>query len=132
MSNRKTTAVLEAKGSFKKNPQLKRVDPKTSDEIGRPPIYFSETEATIWNELIATSPKGVLKNSDRTTLEIATTLLNDFRQDRASFNTSRLNALQKALASLGRTPVDRGRIAPPEPESDPNDPWAKLIRKNGA
>ena len=85
----------------------------------------------IWHELIATSPKGVLKNSDRTTLEIATTLLNDFRQDRASFNTSRLNALQKALASLGRTPVDRGRIAAPEPEKDPNDPWAKLIRDYG-
>ena len=131
MSNRKTTAVLEAKGSFKKNPQLKREDAKTSDEIGQPPIYFGETEAAIWNELIATSPKGVLKNSDRTTLEIATTLLNDFRQDRASFNTSRLNALQKALASLGRTPVDRGRIAAPEPENDPNDPWAKLIRDYG-
>lgn len=131
MSNRKTTAVLEAKGSFKKNPQLKREDAKTSDEIGQPPIYFSETEAAIWNELIATSPKGVLKNSDRTTLEIATTLLNDFRQDRASFNTSRLNALQKALASLGRTPVDRGRIAAPEPAKDPNNPWAKLIRDYG-
>ena len=131
MSNRKTTAVLEAKGSFKKNPQLKREDAKTSDEIGQPPIYFSDAEAAIWHELIATSPKGVLKNSDRTTLEIATTLLNDFRQDRASFNTSRLNALQKALASLGRTPVDRGRIAAPEPEKDPNDPWAKLIRDHG-
>lgn len=131
MSNRKTTAVLEAKGSFKKNPQLKREDAKTSDEIGQPPIYFSETEAAIWNELIATSPKGVLKNSDRTTLEIATTLLNDFRQDRPSFNTSRLNALQKALASLGRTPVDRGRIAAPEPVKDPNNPWAKLIRDYG-
>ena len=85
----------------------------------------------IWNELIVTSPKGVLKNSDRTALEIASTLLTDYRQDRASFNTARLNALQKALASLGRTPVDRGRIAAPEPEKDPNDPWAKLIRDYG-
>ena len=131
MSNRKTTAVLEAKGSFKKNPQLKRVDAKTSDEIGQPPIYFTETEAAVWHELIDTSPKGVLKNSDRTALEIASTLLTDYRQDRASFNTARLNALQKALASLGRTPVDRGRIAAPEPETDPNDPWARLIRDYG-
>jgi hypothetical protein len=129
MSYRKTTAVLEAKGSFKKNPQLKRVDPKTTDEIGEPPAYFSETESTVWHELIATSPKGVLKNSDRTALEIASTLLTDYRKDRESFNTARLNALQKALASLGRTPVDRGRIAAPEPDLDENNPWAELIRK---
>lgn len=131
MSNRKTTAVLEAKGSFKKNPQLKRFDPKTSDEIGQPPIYFSETEAAVWHELIETSPKGVLKNSDRTALEIASTLLTDYRQDRASFNTARLNALQKALASLGRTPVDRGRIAAPEPEMDEDNPWAEMLRDHG-
>jgi hypothetical protein len=131
MSYRKTTAVLEAKGSFKKNPQLKRVDPKTTDEIGEPPAYFSETEAAVWHELIATSPKGVLKNSDRTALEIASTLLTDYRKDRESFNTARLNTLQKALASLGRTPVDRGRIAAPEPEMDEDNPWAQLIRDYG-
>jgi hypothetical protein len=129
MSYRKTTAVLEAKGSFKKNPQLKRVDPKTTDEIGEPPAYFTETESSVWHELIATSPKGVLKNSDRTALEIASTLLTDYRKDRESFNTARLNALQKALASLGRTPVDRGRIAAPEPDLDEDNPWAELIRK---
>ncbi len=131
MANRKTTAVLEAKGSFKKNPQLKRVDPKTTDEIGPPPVYFSDLEASVWHELITTSPEGVLKNSDRTALEIASTLLTDYRQDRASFNTARLNALQKALASLGRTPVDRGRIAAPEPGLAEDNPWAKLIRDHG-
>lgn len=131
MSYRKTTAVLEAKGSFKKNPKLKRVDPKTTDEIGEPPAYFSETEAAVWHELIATSPKGVLKNSDRTALEIASTLLTDYRKDRESFNTARLNTLQKALASLGRTPVDRGRIAAPEPDLDEDNPWAQLLREHG-
>lgn len=131
MSYRKTTAVLEAKGSFKKNPKLKRVDPKTTDEIGEPPAYFSETEAAVWHELIATSPKGVLKNSDRTALEIASTLLTDYRKDRESFNTARLNTLQKALASLGRTPVDRGRIAAPEPDLDEDNPWAQLLRDHG-
>jgi hypothetical protein len=70
----------------------------------------------------------VLKNSDRAALEIASTLLADYRKDRASFNTARLGALQKALASLGRTPVDRGRVAAPDPkkEFDPNDPWEEL------
>ncbi len=127
MSYRKTTAVLEAKGSFKKNPHLKRVDPKTTDEIGEPPAYFSEIESAVWHELIATSPKGVLKNSDRSILEIASALLSDFRKDRKSFNNGRISSLQKILAALGRTPVDRVRIAAPEIGVDTNDPWSKLI-----
>lgn len=128
MSNRKSTAIIEATGGFKKNPQRKRIDPPASDEIGPPPDYFSEYEKAIWRELVSTSPKGVLKNSDRTALEVSSALLADFRIDRASFSPARLTALQKALASLGRTPVDRGRLAPPEPEIDPNDPWVKLLK----
>ena len=131
MSNRKSTAVLEAKGSFKKNPQLKRIDPPVSDEIGGPPSYFDENECNVWHELLETSPKGVLKSSDRTALEIASTLLSDYRKDRKSFNNARINSLQKALASLGRTPVDRSRLAAPEPVIEPNDPWAELIRDYG-
>ena len=59
------------------------------------------------------------------------TAVQDYRKDRSSFNPARLTALQKALASLGRTPVDRSRLAAPEPVVDPNDPWAKLIRDYG-
>lgn len=128
MANRKATAVIEANGGFKKNPQRKRIDPHASDQIGPPPGYFSEYEQAIWNELVSTSPKGVLKNSDHSILEIASTLMADYRKDRASFSPARLAALQKALASLGRTPVDRGRLAAPEPEIDPNDPWVKLLK----
>jgi hypothetical protein len=90
-------------------------------------LYFAENEQVIWQELISTSPQGVLKASDRSALEIASTLLADYRKDRASFNPARLTALQKALASLGRTPVDRSRLAAPEPVLDPNDPWARLV-----
>lgn len=131
MANRKATAVIEASGGFKKNPQRKRVDPPCTGEVGAPPDYFAENEKVVWQELIGTSPQGVLKASDRSALEIASTLLADYRKDRASFNPARLTALQKALASLGRTPVDRSRLAAPEPVKDPNDPWAKLIRDYG-
>ena len=124
MSNRKSTTVIEATGGFKKNPQRRRIDPPVSDEIGLPPDYFSEYEKAIWHELVSTSPKGVLKNSDRSALEIASTLLADYRKDRASFSPARLAALQKALASLGRTPVDRGRLVAPEPEPNPDNPFA--------
>ena len=124
MANRKATAVIESSGGFKKNPQRKRVDPPCSNDVGPPPDYFLEYERAIWHELINTSPKGVLKISDRTALEVASALLADFRIDRASFNPARLTALQKSLASLGRTPVDRGRLVAPEPENVLENPFA--------
>jgi hypothetical protein len=126
MANRKATAVLEATGSFAKNPQRRRVDPIASSEIQPPPSYFDESESAVWYELIESSPIGVLKNSDHSALEIASTLLSDYRKDRAGFNTARLNALQKALSCLGRTPVDRGRIVATETPPTQNDPWAEL------
>ena len=129
MANRKATAVIEAAGGFKKNPQRKRIDPPISDEIGAAPDYFSEFEQAIWLELVSTSPKGVLKNSDRSALEIASTLMADYRKDRASFSPARLAALQKALASLGRTPVDRGRLVAPEPDLGADNPFAMFTVK---
>ena len=89
MANRKATAVIEANGGFKKNPQRRRVDPLCAGEVGEPPAYFAENEQVIWQELISTSPQGVLKASDRSALEIASTLLADYRKDRASFNPAR-------------------------------------------
>ena len=126
MPNYKATAVLEASGSFDKNPQRRRVDPVAGNEIGPPPPYFDAEECAVWEELIATSPQGVLKNSDRSALEIASTLMSDFRKDRKSFSSSRMSSLQKSLSSLGRTPVDRGRLVAPEFIPAPNDPWAEL------
>ena len=124
MANRKATAVIEAAGGFKKNPQRKRTDPPCSNEVGLPPDYFSEYERAVWQELMSTSPKGILKISDRTALEVASALLADFRLDRTSFSPARLTALQKALASLGRTPVDRSRLSAPEPETEADNPFA--------
>ena len=126
MANYKSTAVLEATGSFDKNPQRRRSEPMASDEMGPPPTYFDEDECAVWLELVETSPKGVLKNSDRSALEIATALLSDFRKDRKNFSTAKMTSLQKSLASLGRTPVDRGRLQAPEFTPPPNDPWAEL------
>lgn len=126
MAYHKATAVLEASGSFDKNPQRRRVDPVASNEIDPPPSYFDESERAVWFELIASSPIGVLKNSDHSALEIASTLLSDFRKDRKSFSSSRMSSLQKALSSLGRTPIDRGRIVASEIPPAQNDPWAEL------
>ena len=127
MANRKTTKVIAMNGGFKTNPSRIRVDPPSAGEIGNPPEHLADDEQLVWKELVATSPEGVLQASDRVAVELAATLLSDYRKDRDSFNAGRLGVLQKALASIGRTPVDRSRMAAPVDPLDPNDPWAKFV-----
>lgn len=129
MANRKATAVIAAQGGFKTNPNRKREDPPSAGDIGNPPEYLAEDEKAVWRELVASSPHGVLQASDSVAVELAATLLADYRKDRASFNSGRLSVLQKALSAIGRTPVDRGRVAAPIQPPDPNDPWAKFARR---
>ena len=126
MANHKTTNVIAARGGFKTNPNRKRVDPPSAGTLGDPPEYLQDDEKSVWHELVATSPQGVLQASDAVAVELAATLLSDYRKDRVSFNSGRLGVLQKALSAIGRTPVDRSRMAAPVDPIDPNDPWAKL------
>jgi len=129
MANFKTTNVIAARGGFKTNPSRNRTDPPSAGSIGDPPDYLSNDEKSVWQELLATSPKGVLQASDAVAVELAATLLSDYRKDRASFNSGRLGVLQKALSAIGRTPVDRSRMAAPVDLVDPDDPWAKFLAK---
>ncbi len=132
MPNRKATNVIAAKGGFKTNPARRRADPPSSGMVGQPPAYLSEDEKATWQELLATSPQGVLQASDAVALELAATLLSDYRRDRSSFNAGRLAVLQKALSAIGRTPVDRGRVAAPAPAPDHDDPWAEFAKSISA
>ncbi len=126
MANFKTTNVIAARGGFKTNPKRKRVDPPSAGTLGDPPEYLQDDEKSVWHELVATSPQGVLQASDAVAVELAATLLSDYRRDRTSFNSGRLGVLQKALSAIGRTPIDRSRMAAPVEPTDPDDPWARL------
>ncbi len=68
----------------------------------------------------------MLQASDGVAVELAATLPSDYRKDQTRFNSGRLGVLQRALSAIGRTPVDRSRMAAPTDPVDPNDPWAKL------
>ena len=131
MANHKATGAIAANGGFKTNPNRRRIDPPSAGEIGKPPEHLSEEEKATWQELVATSPQGVLQASDSVAVELAVTLLSDYRRDRASFNAGRLAVLQKALSAIGRTPIDRGRVAVAPLPADPNDPWASLLEGSG-
>lgn len=124
MPARTPTKILELRGTFKKNPQRKRSEPKNLSDLGDPPQHLGGATLSAWNELVASSPPGVLTASDRQILEICAVLLAQFREDPASFIPARLAQLNRALSMLGRTPVDRSRIGVNEQPQD--NPWASF------
>jgi hypothetical protein len=67
--HRKPTALLERAGSFKHDPQRKRVEPKPRGPLGNPPVYFTDHQKEVWWEVEAMMPLGVLTTADRSVME---------------------------------------------------------------
>lgn len=77
------TPILDARGSFKKNPQRaaeREDEPVVTDPIGGPPVCFLPSEdgyhsseakrlLELWNEFVAEAAPGVLNRSHRSALE---------------------------------------------------------------
>jgi hypothetical protein len=84
-------------------------------------------ELEIWNELIATTPKGIqLIAADRYLLEIAAMLMTAQRQ--GTITAASRNHLLTALHKLGRSPTSRytlGISEQPEPTAD--SPFDKFM-----
>ena len=116
--SRKPTAILEAKGAYVKDPQRRRKsEPKPLRGIGEARPSRSCDYIKVWDELVNDIPPGVLFCSDRVWLEIAVTLLCEFRELGSEFSGAKLNQLQKALSHLGMSPVDRTRIVAEQEEN---------------
>lgn len=117
---RTPTAVLEARGAFKKNPQRRKAragEPKPAGGVGAPPDYLSERRQNIWHELALQAPW--LTVSDRVTLEIATSLLSEFRRGRMS--NEALNTLLRTTSKLGLDPSGRAKVSVPQKVEDADD-----------
>lgn len=100
---RTPTAVLEAKGAFRKDPQraaTRKNEPKPDGVIGNPPDYFDETHKEIWWELIGEAPKGVLTKADRKQLELTVRLTAKMRAIPYRMHKA-LRFLGEALIGLG-------------------------------
>jgi hypothetical protein len=70
------TAILEAKGSFIHNPQLKRPnEPRTSKPLGPPLKWLSPDEKVVWKDLAKQALPGVLMFSDRAAFEMLVCLV---------------------------------------------------------
>ena len=117
------TNVLQLKGAYKKHPERKPAagtEPEAKAEIGKAPDYLESDVKAIWDEIVSLACPGVLGDSDRCIVEIAATLMAEFRRGgrdengRPLFTDARLSRLQAALGQLGMTPADRSKVKVPQ------------------
>lgn len=123
---RKPSNVLELTGAFKQNPQRRRVDPEAAGPIKKHPDYLKLSEISAWKEIIKCSPAGVITESDRLAVEIASCLMAEFRESPIDMHPSRLARLCALLGQLGMTPADRSKIGVKASKKQDENPFASL------
>ena len=104
------------------------VDVKPTDELGKPPRHLNKEVKRCWNVIAKTAPPGVLGRHDRIAVEIASTLLSQFRDDPTSMTTARLLRLEVMLGRFGMNPSDRAKLSLPQPDDDGPNPWTDIAR----
>lgn len=123
---RTPTAVLEMRGAFKVHPGRRRPDePKPTGELGDPPAHLTAAAVDAWREIAEAAPAGVLTNADRLAVEIAATLMAQFRA--GDLLPASVGHLRGILGRMGLTPADRAGMSIPQPEPT-GDKWAKFRR----
>ena len=114
---RNSIAQADLKGTLQQNAgrYASRQDaPVTKGDVGKAPSYFSTEKKKIWREVILSIPVGVAGESDRQTVELACTLLHQFRMD-PTMSTARIALLLSTLSILGMTPQGRTKLHTTEP-----------------
>jgi hypothetical protein len=111
-TRRKSPAVLELAGAYRKNPARKPGPgsiPQPPGELGDPPPELTGDEQRAWREIAADAPPGTLTGADRMLVELASRLMAKARDGTAK--TSHYSQLRGCLTSLGLSPVDRARVS---------------------
>ena len=117
---RTATAILEARGAFKHDPQRKRVDPEPSGGLRQsPPDHLTSDQQEAWRRIVSTAPKGVMYQSDEIMLDLAACLLAEYMRNPDGMATSRIARLETQLGKFGLSPSDRARLGvSPDDEGD--------------
>ena len=120
---RTSAAVLEMKGSFKKDPQRAREDAKVNKPIGEPPKTLTPFQLKIWKEIVSKIPHGIAGDADESIVEMVVILFSEFRENSAEFTAAKYGVLHRLLSDLGMTPQGRAKIgaAPKAKSSNPFD-----------
>ena len=123
MSRKTPTRVLEARGSFRKDPQRKREgEPECREPLGSPPDSLAKDEREAWQEIVTRAPVGVLTAADWQAVVLASKLYAEAMRDFSGMNAARLSRLHSILGDFGMTPSARASLSiPKEPEPNPFD-----------
>ncbi|MGA6183342.1 hypothetical protein ACPEH1_19775 [Stenotrophomonas sp. NPDC077421] len=121
--HRQPRALAELKGAPKKDPQRYRKEtPTTGKSLGKVPSHLPAQIAEVWKELEKCALPGVLTSADRFIMEVASSLLSEFRANRGEFVAAKYSHLIGCLARLGLTPADRQKLGTEKtPEGNPFD-----------
>lgn len=117
--HRTPSNILDARGSFRKNPQRARADATDARPLGDPPMHLSEAQLAAWLEIVADAIPGLLNAADRVSVEIAAVTLAKIRDGSAIGGDYRL--LANLLGRFGMTPADRSRVSAPQPKAKRNE-----------
>jgi len=123
---RTPTNVLDARGAFDKNPNRRRVDPKSAGRLKPPGKHLDDERRVIWREIVKMVPEGVITQSDRLMLEIAVELTWEFRQSPLDFTAARLTRLEAILGKFGLSPSDRAKVAGPGGRKKAENPFSEF------
>ena len=121
--HRQPRELAELKGATKKDPQrYKKEALKAGKPLGKPPSHLPEGVAEAWKELEKCALPGVLTIADRFIMEVASSLLAEFRSKPSEFVAAKYSHLIGCLARLGLTPADRQKLGTEKtPEGNPFD-----------
>lgn len=109
---RTPTKILQMRGSFKVHPEraaARAEEPVDLPDISGPPASFTGEFLTAWNDIVSTCARGVLKESDRLSVEIASRLLAKFRVSGAE--PSEKSQLIALLGKFGMNPSERSKVS---------------------
>ena len=123
---RKSSAAMEASGSFDRDPARRRVDPKADGNLGKPPKHLTAERAKIWRELVKTMPEGVGAAADRIAFEVLVSLADKFRNSDRGLSSSELTNFTSLLGKFGLTPASRSNVAIPVSTKAGSNPFEEF------
>lgn len=120
---RTATALLDARGAFKKNPGRARSnEPEVKSALpADPPLFLTSTEKDCWREVIRIAPAGVLTGADVVSVELAARLIAEMRTSFSDMPAARLVRLDSMLQKLGLSPSGRASLTVDKPKENDFD-----------
>ncbi|KAB7769353.1 hypothetical protein [Xanthomonas maliensis] len=111
--------LARLKGADKQNPQrYKRQVPKSKAALGKAPDHLSPEAISAWKELEKHALPGVLTGADRFVMEVAASLLAEFRNSPPDFKAAKYSHLIGCFARLGLSPADRQKLGTEKPPEE--------------